>query len=464
MITTAENLTTYVFSRMSADIIIGLKISEDAFKPSILKKTGNNDDIEIDRDTNIVTEKVYLYMQVLFKELSNEQQQLRYTELISQLCKKYALGMNIKQFEQVDIVLENLIRSLLDIYTIVVNNCSTSRHTLIVTRLDGTLTVNAHNVFEQMLVIFRDCVTKAISKSNKSLVSAVKELNAFIDLSKEKINFNNIIYIWAFYSSVSLAVKYKHIFPLILIAGVCLIIWSHKKDIRINRFVDKILSTKPDCKFTNNKLVIEADTIYKIRDLCLIDESCDAFDFNHKNRITKTSYSMTYANPRCEPKSDNTQFVLKPKLSFGDTSPYDSLEGLLIEPGNIYVDQSTSIWYQVDNEGRWIKKFRLANQNDIVNFVATISQRPPPTTDVNNQTLDNHYIQLLPDYSAWIIYKPDRTTKKWVERYRIGGPGLFINIPNGNVSGFKVITRESWTIFIGVSALLVGLIGILLSY
>lgn len=447
MIKDIENLLIEVLSEISTDIINDSTIYD--IGPNIITKTENVGDIEIDNEKQETTQKVYLHMSELMKVIY-ETKRMAYIDLITKLCKKYALGLNMEQFQIVNKIINNLVKSLIYTFEILKSSCETRRYILTVVTKTGQSTIN-NNVYDQMPAVFRDCVRNAI-KICEPLLFAVKELETFRKLSNENIQFDHIVYLWALYSCTFIAVRYRYIFLLIVIAGVCLIIYSFKKEIQFDKFVETISSRKPLCTINDSRVVNTTTDINTIRDICISDDKCDAFDFKYAS-----GSSTIYTKPNCRTWSDKTKFVLKPKLSSAPSPPYNLK--MEIKPGDLYIDQDTAKLYQVDDDGQWREQFNIIDEKE-VSF--TFVSMDAPVSPATRATFGNHWIHLLSDFSKWVVYRSDRPSKSWLKIHEMRGPGLYVYVPYGNVSGYKVDKTDMWSMFIGVSAMSIGFIGMLL--
>lgn len=440
-----EEIIVDTLTRMSADFI--MQSLPSTLYPKILSVI--DDSIVKNQDVGTETERVNVNLTELFKVLSDNSSRADYADNIAQRCKKYATGINMRQMMMSNVMIENIVRSAIDVFDDIKNSCSGNSGSLTLTRkLDGIFIIEDPS--PQIRGIVADCVSRVIERSNSSLLSDVKqELKYYASLSD---NGRRMFSMLTLIGIASLCIKYtnKYSFLTMLAIGILLIISSTKNDMILYNFSDTILSNYDVCKNTDSYETKDTSNVYiALRD-CLENPDCHAFDYRHDD--TGTSYSRFYRDTGdgCKPNITGASFVKEPALNKSDGEPTTNSNH---RPGDIYIDKLTSVWYQMDRNKRWQKKSRLIDEE--ISRV-TISRLKPYMYVDDDDEESEYYIQY--DISEWIVYHV--VDKRWVEMYRRKGPELFVHAPQSDVSGFKVTKTDKWTLYTGIVMVISGLIGL----
>lgn len=440
-----------ILARMSSEFI--MTTSYSYLYPDILSEV--DDGVIKNQDTGKETQKVYVNMSKLFEVLSKESKPYEYANDIAQQCKRYGVGINIEQMKLSNVMVEKIVKSAMDVFNDVKNNCGIGQKTLILTReIDGFSIIE--DVFPQIRVTLVECVRNAV-ENNEHLMSTIRELNDYISLSNDESKPFHII---ALIGCIILCVKYnnRYSFLAILLIGTWFIVSSMRNEIIMDNFSDTILSNNDRCDNTDSfELDENASTVDISRRRCLDDPKCYAFDYRH-NDDNQKSFAKFYMDPgsKCKTNITSESFVLEPMLYFDRGLP-ENQTLINLKPGDVYVDKQTSVWYQTDRDKKWQKKNRLIDEI----FTNVIISRFKPYTYASQN--DSGYLIELDtiNYSQWIIYKV--VDEKWIEIYRRQGPGYFVYASPSDVSGFKINKTIKWMLYIGVFIWFIGLGGMIYS-
>lgn len=459
-------------TKVAAEIVQNTSVTTNSSQ--IISVTDNQGDVTISGNT--LRQRATVNMQALFNAMSSEEAQQKLAVEIAQEAKSITSGLNLGQFAASTNILETLITASIDLSSKIGQTCllsSSQNQSIIVERVRGSTTIT-NNVLDQMTDLLQNCVASAVNNSK-----AIQDVTAKIkqEASASAIGLSE----WALALMGGLLIgvpvvggviggvyALKYIFPVVLIAGIVMIgvyIYSTKYAMNFTTF-SSLIANSPTCAPT---LLSEepVETAQIAADNCLSNDKCVAVDFKKYNvddsgayKSLETPIARYYSIVSCSTvKPDGGSLVRAPVLFFGVGTPSNIYRAV---PGDVYVNTTTSNWYQLDSTKVWRLKYMLI-QEEIIGIIVS-GKRPEEYNRIRVQEtmqIPTNYFYIYSDptsMSYWHIYKYDGT--RWIEQLKKPGPGMFTVVPpDSNTTSFKNKERKQWLLYGGISAIVLGIVG-----
>jgi hypothetical protein len=432
-------------AKISSKIIMKEKITANAEQIISISDVNGNVDIS----DNIMTQRVSLNMHALLTALSTSQAQQALATELSQQAKSLTSGLNVAQFSDASNIMNSLITASIDVMSNIEQSCSissTEKQTLIVERIHGNVNI-VNNTQEQIAQILTNCVESAVNNSQS--ISDVKEkLDQSASATSKGLNGFIIVAILAVIVGVPVVggtVLVKNIFPIMLIVGIIFIVLYFMKSsetISMTAYSTFINQNCSEAKQIDNSN--EYNKIQDASDYCLENSECIAFDWDEIR-----FYSHVNSDCQFNIKKDNTTMVNKKGVRVGNGEP--TVKDVDI-PGCIYVDLDTSDTFQLSQKRVFVNTGRLLP----IPFSKLIFIKSKP----NLEGLLGKYGEFcLYIDSFFNIYEYD---DGWIEYTKIKIPLIDANVPTKtNGSGFKIKNRENKYLYIGILAIILGIVGLI---
>lgn len=198
---------------------------------------------------------------------------------------------------------------------------------------------------------------------------------------------------------------------------------------------------------------------------CQKDPRCVAFDWKGMDVSTfgvgkpvsppvTTFYSDVSSICKNNLRKDNTTLLSSPTATLGPRPP--TLNGQAAAMGDIYLDVSTSHWYQ--RAADWPTGWKPMGTLSLQPFSAiSWGSSNPTVVGIGHSPQENevyvYFNESNPVYFHVFRYK----NNTWLEERKVRGPGLIPSSPSiMNTSGFKETKRNTTFLYIGLALLVVG--------
>lgn len=464
------SLTTDVVASVTTNILLKSKLSTDTSQVISVKNI--HGDVHV--TGNVFYQRATINMKALMQALSSEASQQQIMVEITQAAKSLASGINLGQFTDA----QNLMNLLVQSTTILVTNMQTACKTLFnanqvitIKRVKGNVYIQ-NNVFDQVQDIIQDCVQK-VSTSSSSFQELQEKLKQEASAKSQGISEWILVALLAVFLGVPVAGavfggKYilKFLFPIILIAGAVLLVlyfaWTYN-DIKVIGYSDgiqKVCQLQP-------KSTVHIPNSDQTKDTCTQENSCGAYDWisyttsggfkpvNPPNALLYQNLPQSCINSLLLSEPDKVPVSKVPTFSADIGVPKTSEETSI---GDVYLDESTSFWYQFNDQSTWSKMGTFVKGMTLPEIIDWAPSLPKPshkfayyvTYDATNPT-------------TFYIYKYDKDGK-WTPHGTVHGPGLVPASPRPNVTGYKYQAKRSWALYGGIAGIVVGIIGSLITF
>lgn len=465
--TNVNELATKAITKVASEIV--QKSKTDESESQIISVTNVDGDVEI--TGNIITQRIDIDMEALFDALADDLVQEKLASNVSQQAKALISGINLAQFSAATNIMQTFINAVIDISKNISQHCSVSsniQQSIIVTNVRGNTKID-NNVIEQISSVWEKCISHSVNQNEtlQSLSTTLQQL-----ASSSSIGISE----WAFFAFLGVLIGapivggvylLKYTFPVLIIIGIGMIswyVWSTKSDMKMTSF-SKMIRNSCDPVTASSPTFTDISSAEEAASKCLEDDKCKAFDFNYnKQNNLKTTTLYTDIPADCTTiKTNEKKLTSGLQLSDGiglPTSPH--LKDMV--PYDVYVDTTTTIWYQMNENRIWETREKLIQDKEPDAIVkVTGYENVNAYVDVPNNEYA-YLIQLLStDLSYWNIFK--KVGNSWEAQPLLNKQGpnnlkVVARIPSlFNVSGIKTINRKHWLIYVGIATTLVGIVG-----
>ena len=482
---------TRAIAKVSSNIIQNTQLSQDMSQ--LISVRDVHGDVHV--SGNIFTQRATVNMKALLDALSTESAQQSVMQELAQEAKSVTSGLNLGQFSDAQNVMDTLLEGTMDVLSSIGQSCSAAgkmHQEIIVKRVSGNVYVQ-DNVFGQVYDILQNCTERAVA-DNRLMQDLTTKLSQKASATSEGLSGWVLVAMLAVVLGIPIGgaviggkALLKYIFPLLLIAGVVLLILYYVRTKSEMNFVgfSTFAGSTPACLAAGQYSPLQPfQDAYRASAACKDAEQCVAFDWQglqiaqngtYVKLDTPATKFYTKVSKECERsiRPDAVKLLRVPNFYSGDGEPMDvsSEVGDVssgIKPGDVYLDVKTGIWYQ-KSKTTWgprgavtVKSFNKMSWGPVmpgggggvVSFgFAMHSVLDSPVENDVYAYYDGHN----PEYLH--VYRYD-TENGWVQEHKIHGPGLIPDTPSViNASGFKTVSRTPWMLYSGIAAALVGLVG-----
>jgi len=470
-----SDAVTRAVAKVSSSIIQNTQLTQDSSQ--IISVTDVDGDVTITDQT--FTQKAIVNMHALLNALSTEESQQSIMQELAQDAKSFTNGLNIAQFSDAQNTMNLLLEATVNLITSIGETCNAFNRqyqTITVERVKGNVLVK-NNVFDQMYNIIQNCTEQATSNS-KLVQDFSAKLSQTSSATSEGISGWILVALLAVLIGMPVVggmvfgkALLKFIFPIILVIGIVFLIlyYTRGKEVMKTVSYSNFISASPECNSVLLETVDGTYTLEQASDACTKDKNCKAFDwqgmrvlpsnngYEKMNETKITSYKNISDNCRASIKHDNLKLLRAPNFFKGVTDPPEIREAM---KGDVYLNVTTGIWFQLDND-EWQTKAPLTTR--VFNRIDWGSLNPLLTQTANVPVLTSPVMNDV--YALYHGSNPQyfyvyRYTTEWLLEHKIKGPGLIPAAPPiTNTSGFKEIEKPSWMMYTGIAAIVIGAIG-----
>ena len=473
--TNVANIVTSAVATASSQIIQNTKLSQDQSQIISVKDVGG----DVNISGNKFSQKAVINLEAVLAALATSEVRQIIVREMAQQTKSLISGLNLAQFANASNTLNTLVDAEVKVLNTIYQTCLTQGRQfqeITVERVAGNVFIQ-NNVFDQVYNVFQKCVQSTVL-NNKTIQDALEKVaqtasSSAYGLSEWAIvaGIAALIGVPVVGAVVGGVVVLKYIFPLVLIAGLVLIVvyfWQTTTEMQLSGYSSTISKT-PACMFlpSNPKIDSKFITQKEAADACLKNPSCKAFDWvagivqgNGAFQPTPPPSTVFYEQVsdicRSAIKPDTSTVMYTPVLFQGEGLPNPVVTG--VNEGDVYMNVLTTEWFQLIN-GKWQQKGLLT----LTPFTESGWGTALPVVSEETE-LDDVYFYTNPQNPVYFnVYraKPGSTegSLQWVLEQKIPGPGLVpraLSLQNTNTSGFKTIQRKSWLLYTGIAAILIG--------
>jgi len=472
---TSKNIShsvTTAIAKVSSDIIQNTKLSLD--QGQVISVQDVDGDVIISGDR--FTQKATINMKTLLDALSKEENQQKVLMELAQESKSITSGLNLGQYSNAQNIMNSLIEATISMLSTISQTCSVFSkqfQTINISRVKGSVRIE-NNVFEQMYDLLQNCSEKAVSE-NRTLQDLASKIDQKASASSEGLSLTWLALLVFLVVGVPtiggtlLGVLFlKIIFPIFIAVGVVLIsiyFYKTEQEMKMTGF-STLIQNNPVC----SGIPIQTgnagyDSSIKAAVACKQDSNCVAFDWKGLDvsklgigtsiRPETTFYSNISNNCRSNLGSDNLHLLDVPVAMSGSKQPTLDIVGKV---GDIYLDTSTSHWYQRSND--WPTGWKPMGVLSAQPFSKISWGTADPNLKQSNEPQENEIYVYFNEFNP-IYFHIFRYNHKWLEERKIRGPGLIPATPSIiNTSGFKEEHRnKTWMLYTGAGCLTIGVIG-----
>jgi len=466
--TNSAKVVVNAVSKIASEIVQNSNISHSSTQ--IISVTNVRGDVII--LGNRMTQKVNINMSALLDALSTEQAQQNLAVELAQQAKSLTSGLNIGQLSVASNSMDTFIQASIDLISRIGQTCSTMSNQsqqILVENVIGSVRIE-NNVAEQVTDIIQNCVGNAVANN-----SAIQDVTARLSQSASATSAG--ISEWALVALAALVVGVpvvggvvllKYIFPVVLVAGILAIVvyfYYTTESMWLDAYSNFIADTSA-CVAEGAAPTTQFTTAERASVGCLADSNCVAFDwkgvdvhadgtFSVLDTPQTTFFSKIHQKCQSTVAKDNVKMVRAPVI-FSGTGDLVSRPSNAVN-GDVYVDCSTSQWFQWGLSGILEPKGIITHDR----FSKLTVSGLVPNVSIPG-VAENFYVYANPQNPQyWHVYRYEEDVpNRWVEQKKVPGPGMFASAPGiTNASGFKTTGRKTWLLYSGIAAILVGAVG-----
>lgn len=472
----ATNISTIAVkavSKVCSEIIQKSQISQSSSQIISVKNAGADVIIR----GNKLTQKVNLNMMALLNAMSSEIAQQNLATELSQQTKALTSGLNLGQFSSASNTMNGLIEASIELLSKIGQTCSSTTdqfQSIVVESSVGNVTIE-NNVFDQVASIVQNCAENAVTNSS-TIQDLTTKLSQTASATSEGLSPFAFVAIAAIIFGLPIVggivggtVFMKFLFPIILIAGIVLIIlyfvWT-KKTISMTAY-STFVKNASACNAIESSSSTNYSSASAAAKNCSENSSCEAFDWKGINVNSNGTWSkldnpqttfFSSVDKNCQTLigKDNVNMIRAPVLFSGKGAPSGTIPKGSVE-GDVYVDEETTEWYQWDKSGQFQPKGMILMES----FKRVFLSGKQPTNETRGENGDFYIFSNPINPQFFHVYHFDSNdSQKWVSQQRVPGPGMYPNAPETtNGSGFKIDEKTSWFLYAGIAATILGIVG-----
>ena len=509
------NITTKALTKVATNIINSTEASTDQEQAIIV----NNTEGDVDIGNINMQQTSTINLDSLLKAMSSSEAQQDISQELSQTAKSLVSGINLLQETDSSNTMNAYLQATVDISTNIEQYCKSKieqNQKIQVSNTKGNVTI--HDIgMQQVSDILSSCIEDAVASS-----SAIQSVSQ--KLKQDSSSTSKGVSEWAvvlmaligllimvapvavpliFGSSAIVKIIMLILFPMILFAGIFMIVWYYNS---IETYMDGYefsrLISGVSCDGKSYKTVTDISSAGSASEACKKDDKCVAVDWqgmninaNNDPEILEKPKTTFYKSVGSEclnsinDKKDNVNLMGIPNVQVSNKKDINKwvksfgYENKPIKNGDVWIDIS-------DIKNPTIKKFSTYT-NTFENSIPLkidntenkniIFQSP----DGNNEPADNSdknaiIIKFKGDtgfFNSYIWGKADGNTKDSWQITPLAVPGKSANTPvkidaNGvqseviNSTAFKNRKRKygSWMLWVGVAMIVLGGVGTIYNF
>ena len=478
-----SNAVTKAIAKVSSNIIQRTQLSQDLGQ--VVSVARVHGDVHISGNT--FSQRANVNMHALLDALSTEEAQQAIMQELAQEAKSVTSGLNIGQFSDAQNTMNLLMEATINLLTTIGQTCKAfnrQHQTIVVKRVSGNVFVQ-DNVFEQMYDILQDCTEKAAS-DNRLIQDLSSRLSQTSSAKSEGLSGWALVALLAAFIGVPVIggvvagkAILKFIFPIILVAGIILLVlyYTQGEEVMSEVGFSTFIKNTPLCAATGERVPAQAyaDTV-GASNACKADQTCNAFDWQGIEIASNGTYTVLpdpvtrfYSDVHRDCKAalqpDSVKLLRYATFFEGALDP-DSNPALAdAKKGDVYLDTKHAVWYQkvIDWQPRgvittqYFNRVSWGHNNPSVPRAQGASYNVPM---LDSPVADDVYAYASKHNPAYLyIFKYD-AANGWIQSQKVRGPGLVPDTPVAiNASGFRETERTAWMLYAGIAGIAIGAIG-----
>lgn len=478
-----SNAVTRAVAKVSSNIIQNTQLSQDMAQ--VVSVRNVHGDVHISGNT--FTQRANVNMHALLDALSTEEAQQSIMQELAQEAKSVTSGLNLGQFSDAQNTMNLLMEATINLLTTIGQTCkafSRQHQAIVVKRISGNVYIQ-DNVFQQMYNILQNCTEQAAS-NNRLLQDLSSKLSQTASAKSEGISGWVLVALLAVFIGVPVIggvvagrAILKFIFPIILVAGIILLVLYYVRGKQVMKEVgfSTFIKNTPLCAATGERTPPRAyASTVDASNACKADDTCKAFDWQGIEVAQNGTYTVlddpvtrfySGVSDKCRMaiKPDNVKLLRRPTFFQGDLDPNadPTLVAAGAKKGDVYLNTTNGVWSQMVIQ--WQPRGTVTTHS--FNRIAWGYVNPSvPQTDAYDvamldSPMENDVYVYANQYNPAYLYlfRYD-TANGWVQEQKIKGPGLVPDTPAViNASGFKEIERTAWMLYAGIAGIVIGAIG-----
>jgi len=474
-----SDAVTRAVAKVSSNIIQNTQLSQDMAQ--VVSVRNVHGDVHISGNT--FTQRATINMHALLDALSTEEAQQSVMQELAQEAKSVTSGLNVGQFSDAQNTMNLLMEATINLLTTISQTCkafSRQHQTIIVKRVSGNVYIQ-DNVFEQVYDMLQNCTEQAAS-NNRLLQDLSSKLSQTASAKSEGISGWILVALLAVFIGIPVIggvvagkAILKFIFPIILVAGIILLVMYYMRGNQVMKEVgfSTFVKNTPVCAATGERTVSYANTV-DASNACKADETCQAFDWQGVAIAQNGTYTVlddpvtrfySHVSKPCKMfiKPDRVK-LLRPPTFFQNNLDPNTDPSLAGVKGDVYLNTTNGVWSQkvIQWQPRGTITTNTFNRIAWGYINPTIHTADPPYNIpmLDSPVADDVYVytnQHNPIYMYVFRYDTDNG---WVQEQKIKGPGLVPDTPVIiNASGFKDIERTAWMLYAGIAGIVIGAVG-----
>jgi len=513
------NISTKALTKVATDIINSSEASTDQEQAIIVSNT----DGDVDIGNINMSQTSSINIDSLLKAMSSSEAQQDISQELSQSAKSLLSGINLMQESNSSNIMNSYLQATVDISTNIEQYCKSKidqNQKIQVENTKGNVTI--HDIgMQQVSNILNSCIEDAASSS--SAIQAVSQ-----KLEQDASATSKGVSEWAvvlmaliglllvaapvavplvFGSSAAVKVFMAILFPMLLFAGIFMIVWYYTS---INTYMDGyqfsllISGVGDKCNGKKYKTVTNISSAGKASEACKNDDKCKAVDWkgmdineNNDAEILEKPETTFYSSVDSEcvnvitDKKDNVNLMGIPNVQVSNKKDMTSwiksfgYENKPIKNGDIWIDTSKIATPTIRKFSSYTNDFQKAvplKVNNSESKKSIIFQSPDGKDEpANNSDKNAIIIKFKGDtgfFNSYVWAKDDSKDSK--EEWRLtplAVPGKSANTPvkidaNGieseviNSTAFKNSKRKygAWMLWVGIAMTILGLGGTIYNF
>lgn len=478
-----SNAVTRAIARVSSNIIQNTQLSQDMAQ--VVSVRDVHGDVHISGNT--FTQLANVNMHTLLDALTTEEAQQSIIQELAQEAKSVTSGLNLGQFSDAQNTMNLFMEATINLLTTIGQTCKAfnrQHQTIVVKRVSGNVYIQ-DNMFQQIYDILQNCSEQAVS-NNRLFQDLSSNLSQTASAKSEGVSGWVIVALLAVFIGVPVIggvvagrAILKFIFPIILVAGIILLVLYYVKGKQVMKEVgfSSFVKNTPLCAATGERIPPRTyANAVDASNACKSEDTCKAFDWQGIEITQNGTYTVLDApvtrfysgvtdECRTAIKPDNVKLLRYPMFFQGDLDPNTNPSLATAVKGDVYLNTTNGVWSQMVIQWQPRGAITTRSFNRIAWGYINPSIPRANNTSYNLPMLDSPvaddvYVyanQYNPSYLY--IFRYD-TSNGWVQEQKIRGPGLVPDTPAViNASGFKEIERTGWMLYAGVAAVIIGAIG-----
>lgn len=475
-----SNTIAKAVAKVSSNIIQNTQLSLDMAQ--VISVSDVHGDVHISGNT--FTQRANINMHALLDALSTEEAQQSIMQELVQEAKSVTSGINIGQLSDTQNTMNILMEATINLLTTIGQTCKAFNRkyqAIVVKRVSGNVYIQ-DNVFQQIYDILQNCTEQAVS-NNSLLQDLTSKLSQEASARSEGISGWILVALLAVFIGMPVVggvvagrAILKFIFPIILVAGIILLVMYYVRGKQVMKEVgfSTFINNTPLCAPTADRVPQAYTNAVDASNACKDDDTCKAFDWQGMTISQDGTYTViddpvtrfySGVSDKCWTaiKPDNANLLRYRTFAKGAREPssYAVLTG--VKKGDVFLNTTTGVWSELTTE--WQPRGTITT-NSFNRIDWNYADPSLPRTDgtpygvpMLDSPIANDVYVYIKEQNPIFLYI-FRYNKGWVQEQKIKGPGLAPDTPASiNASGFKKIERPVWMLYAGIAGITIGAIG-----